>query len=287
MPSLNEIRKKIKTVESTSKITNAMKLVATAKLKKEKQLFESQETYYKNFYDVFSFIKNNTELKEFSEPRENAKKTIWILFFSSMGLCGSFNLNIVKEIETLIQPGDVICLIGKKGKSLLRSKNIHNEIILELEIDDKDINYDLCYVFATNMLKDYLADQNIKGINLLYTNFVNSLSFVPKIFSLLPLSKDINENRLERPKNDGVYSMEPDNETLLKDAITDYLATCIYGGVLESKVCENASRRNAMDAATKNADELIKNYKLEFNRKRQSDITQEITEIISGSNVGE
>lgn len=287
MASLNEIRKKIKTVESTSKITNAMKLVATAKLKKEKQLFENQEIYYKNFYDLFSFIKKNTNIKEYTDKRENGKSTIWIVLFSSMGLCGSFNINIVKELEEHIQPEDQIYLIGKKGKSLLKSKNINNEIPLELEIDDKDINYDLCYVLSKNILDKYLKDQNIKSIKLLYTNFINSLSFVPKVFPLLPLDDSNNEERLEQPKNNAIFTFEPDEDTLLQGSICDYLGTCIYGGILESKVCENASRRNAMDAATKNGDELIKNYKLEFNRKRQSDITQEITEIISGSNVGE
>lgn len=287
MSSLNEIKKRIKTVESTSKITNAMQLVASAKLKKEKTLFEGQNTYSKNFYNVFSYISKRTDTKKYSTKRQQANKNIWIIFFSSMGLCGSFNMNLVKEIEKVIGKDDELYIIGRRGKGLLKSKNINNDIGLNLELDDKDINYDLCYVLAENILKKYLSDNKIKNINMIYTKFVNSLSFVPEQFNLLPLDEKLKTDRLDKPHAGGEYNIEPNDENIIDTVITDYLATCLYGGILESKVCENASRRNAMDSATKNANELIKSYKLEFNRKRQTDITQEITEIVSGSNLGE
>lgn len=165
----------------------------------------------------------------------------------------------------------------------MKSKNILNEITLDVELEDKDINYDLCYLLADNLLKTFNDNYDIKSVKMIYSNFVNSLSFVPKVFSLLPLDKIISESRLEKPKNGSEYHIKPSADELFKSVLNDYLATCIYGAIIESKLCENASRRNAMEASTKNANELIKNYKLELNRKRQSDITQEITEIISGT----
>lgn len=288
MSSLNEIRKRIRTVESTSKITNAMKLVATAKLKKQKAMFESQEVYYRNFYEVFAYIKNHSEDKSFSVKKPNANKTIWIVFYSNMGLCGSYNLNITKELEAHIKPEDELYIIGRKGKALLKSKNISNKILLNLELDDKDVQYDLFYVLSENILKQYKNDKSVGSFKILYTKFVNSLSFVAQTFSLLPLDEKIKSKKLDKPYSGGVYYFEPNHENFLASIMVDYIATCLYGAILESKVCENASRRNAMDSATKNADELIKNYKLEFNRKRQSDITQEIAEVVSGStNTGE
>ena len=283
MASQNEIRKKIKAVEATSKITNAMKLVASAKLKKQKDMFANQTEYYRKFYDLFSYIKINAETESFFNKKDENGKTIWLCFFSTMGLCGSFNINLVKELKNHIAEKDVIWLIGKKGKPIMKSKNILNEIDLDLELDDKDINYDLCYLLADFLLKKFNENQKIKSVKMIYSNFVNSLSFVPKVFSLLPLDKIVKESRLEKPLNGGEFSLKPSANELFKSILKDYLATCIYGAIIESKLCENASRRNAMDSSTKNANELIKNYKLDLNRKRQSDITQEITEIVSGT----
>lgn len=283
MPSLNEIRKRIKTVESTSKITNAMKLVASAKLKKQKELFLNESIYYKKFYDLFTYIKSNSESDILTSKKNDDGKTIWLAFFSSMGLCGSFNLNMVKELQKHVDDNDEIWLIGKKGKSLIKSKGINCEISLDLELDDKDINFDLFYIIADNLLEKYRKNNDVKSIKVIYSKFVNSLSFEPQVFSLLPLDKAVEESRLKKPDNVSDYSIEPNATEVFESILVDYLATCIHGAIVESKVCENASRRNAMDSATKNANELIKNYKLEFNRKRQADITQEITEIVSGT----
>lgn len=108
MASLNEIRKRIKTVESTSKITNAMKLVASAKLKKQKELFLNQTAYYEKFYDIFSYVKSNVNSDFFSIKKNEKGKTLWLTFFSSMGLCGSFNVNIAKELKKFVKPNDDI-----------------------------------------------------------------------------------------------------------------------------------------------------------------------------------
>lgn len=288
MASLNEIKKRIKSVQSTSKITNAMKLVATSKLKKQKNFFSNLEFYCSSFYDIFSFIaKNSVGCDFFEQKRNNAEKNICIIFFSNMGLCGNYNFNLIKFLQTRIEEDDEICIIGKKGNSYLKNKNIKNKVILNKEIDDKDFDYDFCKNFSYEFWKIFESDLTFKTIKVFYTKFINSISFEPQVLQLFPLDEKIKNRVLQRPKNLGIFEIESDNTTLLSSIFNDYLATCIYASGLESKVCENASRRNAMDSAAKNADELYKKYELEFNSKRQSNITQEISEVVSGSNMGD
>lgn len=285
MPSLSEIKKRIKVVESTSKITNAMKLVASAKLKKQKDLFMHAKEFYSNFYDIFFHIKANVEFSEkYFAKDASANKTIWIVFTSSMGLCGSYNVNLMKFLREKIENDkDEIILIGKKGASLLKNKNINNKVRLALEIEDKDITYDLCYILCKKIWEDFQDEKDIASIKIIYTKFINSLSFEPSIFSLIPIDERTVE-RISKPENGGIFVFTVKTDELFQSIISNYLSACVYGAMIESKVCENASRRNAMDSATENANDLIVSYKLEFNRIRQSDITQEITEIVSGSN---
>ena len=283
MASLNEIKKRIKVIESTSKITNAMKLVATSKLKKQKDAFAKTNDFYKLFYKIFSISYHDSQLKTILN-KNTSNNTLWIVFTSSMGLCGGYNLNIVKELKNNIQENDVIILFGRKGSSIIKNKQINNEIILQVDIDDKNLNFDICDLLCQKVVDDYYGDK-YQNIKIIYMKFINSITFEPTIFSLLPLDDKL-KDKLEKPIGGGYFKVEPSPESLLKKMLPKYLATCIYGALVEGKISENASRRNAMDGATKNANDLIVNYKLEFNRIRQSDITQEITEIISGSRSG-
>lgn len=283
MASLNEIKKRIKVIESTSKITNAMKLVATSKLKKQKDSFAKTNDFYKSFYKIFSIAYHDSQLKLILN-KNTSNNTLWIVFTSSMGLCGGYNLNIVKELKNNIKENDVIILFGRKGSSIIKNKQINNEIILQVDIDDKNLNFDICDLLCQKVVEDYYADK-YQNIKIIYMKFINSITFEPTIFSLLPLDDKL-KDKLEKPVGGGYFKVEPSPESLLKKMLPKYLATCVYGALVEGKISENASRRNAMDGATKNANDLMVNYKLEFNRIRQSDITQEITEIISGSRSG-
>lgn len=283
MPSLNEIKKKIKVIESTSKITNAMKLVATSKLKKQKSMFLKTNEFYQSFYKIFSiayldkdnnFIKNNC----------TEDKTLWVVFTSSMGLCGGYNINIIKALQNEIKDNDSIIVFGRKGATLIKNKNINNEIILQMNLEDRNINYDICEIVAKKIIKHYQNNEFSK-VKLLYMKFINSISFEPLVYSVLPIDSKI-EDKLVKPENGGYFKIEPSPTALIEAMLAKYIGTCMYGAILEGKICENASRRNAMDGATKNANELMVNYKLEFNRIRQANITQEITEIISGSKSG-
>lgn len=284
MSFLNEIKKKIKVVESTSKITNAMKLIASSKLKKQKDLHIKTSNYFLSVYELFGTICESVDKKILlNKPINN--NTIWIIFTSSMGLCGSYNLNVVKKLAENILSNDEIIIFGKKGINLLKTKNISNNIIGTINFDDKEINYDTFEMISEKLVNDYY-DNKFKNVKIIYTKFINSLMFEPTIFELLPFNKD-NLKRIDKPVNGSYFQIEPSGEKIFNFMLTKYLSSVLLGTVVESKISENASRRNAMEGATKNANELNANYKLEFNRIRQADITQEITEIISGSKVGE
>lgn len=284
MSFLNEIKKKIKIVESTSKITNAMKLIATSKLKKQKDLHSQTSKYFLNVYEIFGTICEDVDNKLLLNKSIN-NNTIWIIFTSSMGLCGGYNLNIIKKLSENIKPNDEIIIFGKKGNNLLKSKNILNNVIGIINFDDKEINYEIFEIISKKIVSDYY-DGKFKNVKIIYTKFINSLLFEPTIFDLLPLDKQ-NLKRIEKLKNGSYFTIEPNSEILFNFMLVKYISSVLLGTIVESKISENASRRNAMEGATKNASELNSNYKLKFNRIRQADITQEITEIISGSKVGE
>lgn len=284
MSSLNEIKKKIKVVESTSKITNAMKLIATSKLKKQKDLYNATNKYYLTMYKMFGEILQNVDDKLLSNNCDN-NDTLWILFSSSMGLCGSYNLNVVKTLKENILPNDKIMIFGKKGSNTIKSKGINNEVFMQIDLDDKDINFDMFELIAVEILNDYYLNK-FKYVKIIYTKYINSLVFEPKIYQLFPIQKE-NFKPLDKPIHGGIYDVQPGHEFVFKKILDKYVAAILLGSISESKISENASRRNAMEGATKNANELKETYKLAFNRLRQSDITQEITEIISGSKAGE
>ncbi len=284
MSSLNEIKKKIKVVESTSKITNAMKLIATSKLKKQKDLFFATHQYYSSMYKIFGEIIKDIDDSEFRVKLDN-DITVWIVFTSSMGLCGSYNINIIKLLKENIKKNDLIIIFGRKGSSILKSKNIENEIIMNLELDDKNLNFDFFDLLALELVLLY-KNKKFSNAKIIYTKYVNSLVFEPTIYNLIPFDKN-HFDGLSKPISGGYYVSEPNAQNLFKFLFEKYISSILLGTITESKISENASRRNAMEGATKNANELINNYKLNYNRVRQSDITQEITEIISGSKVGE
>lgn len=202
-----------------------------------------------------------------------------------MGLCGGYNLNVVKKLSENIKPNDEIIIFGKKGNNLLKAKNITNNIIGIVNFDDKESDYEIFEIISKKLINDFYEDK-FKNIKIIYTKFINSLVFEPTIFELLPLDKK-NLKSLEKPQNGSYFEIEPNDEILFNFMLSKYISSVLLGTIFESKISENASRRNAMEGATKNATELISDYKLKFNRLRQADITQEITEIISGSKVGE
>ena len=281
MASLNEIRKKIKIIESTSKITKAMKLIATSKLKKQKDLFLNTSEYYQTIYKVFGLVIKEINVNDYLNNPNN-DITVWIVFCSSMGLCGGYNINIIKKLIANIKPEDKIVSFGKKGVNILKSKNLFKQVYANINLDEKEINSDLFGLIAKQLLDDYYLNK-FKNIKIIYMKFINSLSFEPSIIDVLPFDKT-NFSEMDEPTNGSYYVIEPNEQKMFKFLLKKYIQAILQGSIIESQISENASRRNAMEGATKNANDLIANYKLSFNRIRQANITQEINEIVSGSN---
>ncbi|MEF9985239.1 MAG: ATP synthase F1 subunit gamma [Malacoplasma sp.] len=282
MPSINEIKKKIKIIESTKKITNAMKLVATSKMKKYKDYLFASHEFCGNFYDAFSFLGSNID-----QLKNNCEKeiTLWIVFTSSIGLCGSYNLNVIKSLQHKIGENDLIFLIGKKGYQILKTKLPNFNLYLNIDREEKNFTF-LLFLELSHLILDDYKNGKFKYVKILYTNFVNSICFKNDVFSIIPIDDKIS-GRLTPPVDGSYFIAEPNKSELFNKLIYFYFAVAIYGSYIESKVSENATRRNSMDSATKNANDLVNSYKIKFNSVRQSKITQEINEIVSGSNVGE
>lgn len=282
MLSINEIKKKIKIIEATKKITNAMKLVATSKTKKYKKFLIDSQDFCSNFYDAFSFLS-----EDIKTVKNNCQKeiTLWIVFTSTMGMCGSYNSNIIKSLAENINGDDFVLFIGRKGYQMLKNKIPNFNLYLNLDHEERDFTFLLFLEFSHQILEDYKNGQ-FKYIKIIYTNFINSISFENKIFSIIPIDNNIS-NRLANPSDGSYVIAEPNRKELLDKSLNLYFSIAIYGSYIESKVSENSTRRNAMDSATKNADDLVNSYKIKFNSVRQAKITQEINEIVSGSKAGD
>lgn len=270
---LSKTKKRIESISSTLKITKAMELVATAKLKKWKDKLENSNLYLKKMQDIismcFSDDEDNIEFKKFQ-----SEKTLFVVVTSSLGLCGGYNYNIFKFLNDKIKEDDKVIILGTKGLVKLNNDNIETN---DQYVDILDnFNYS-----SVEKLKEYILNEYKKGIykevKLIVTTYKNSLTFIPQEIKILPLGNIQKKEVYDEP----IY--EPNKKELFALLLPKYLNTLLYGKLLEAIVCEHASRRNSMDSASDNAEELQDKLMLEFNKARQQAITQEITEVVSGA----
>lgn len=278
--NMQSIKRRIKSVESTKKITKAMQLVATSKLQKTKKQLEESKPYYTMVQQtVAEILESNKDTIDNPYLKENKEgKTVYIALTSSLGLCGGYNANIFKTIASTIQDGDLVYMVGSKGASFLARRNIefnHDYLNLNTNLDFREI------VRLVGELTQMYRNKDISKIKIIYTEFVNNLTFTPRVVTLLPVDtadfKDI-----EITKKYTIF--EPSASDVLNHLIPMYLQSVIYGYLVESVTSENASRRVSMENATDNAQELIDNLLLKYNQARQTAITNEISEIVAGAN---
>jgi len=278
--NMQSIKRRIKSVESTKKITKAMQLVATSKLRKTRNQLEELKPYYSKVQEtVAEILESNKGLIDNPYLKENPKgQTVYIVVTSSLGLCGGYNANIFKTMNSEIQDGDLVYMIGSKGAAHLAHYQIsyNNEYLdLNSSLDFKDI------VRLVNGLTQMYREQKISKIKIIYTEFVNNLTFTPRVVTLLPVDTAEFEN-IEVTSKYTIF--EPSPNDVLNHLIPMYLQSVIYGYLVESVTSENASRRTSMENATDNAEELIENLLLKYNQARQTAITNEISEIVAGAN---
>ncbi len=279
---MQEIKRRIRSVESTKKITKAMELVATSKLRKTRNQLEQSKPYYTNIAlmtaEILANCKGDNDSVYLIENND-VKKDVYVVIASSLGLCGGYNANIFKEIKDVIKPDDYVYSIGSKATSYL-TKN-HQGITdskyesLSTTFNFKDI------INLVNELTRMYREREIRKIKIVYTEFVNNLTFKPRIVTLLPIDPD-DFDHIEISKKATLF--EPSSQEVLDNLIPMYLQAVIYGYVIESSTSENAARRISMENATDNADELTEQLLLKYNQARQTAITNEISEIVAGAN---
>lgn len=271
------IKARIRSVDSTMKITKAMQLVATSKLKKQKAYMEENREYAYYLKEIVADILSSIDSSNHPYLTKNeVNKPYTIVFTSDMGLCGGYNANVYRMVQTEVTKDAPVVMVGSRGNGWIHSKGYHIEDAV-MDLEDDDCYADLMQI-ADHALELY-RNKEISEIRILYTKFVNSVSFEPVLTTLLPVEKE------ERTKKDTVETLfEPAGDQILNDLVPLYVRSLLYSYYLETKTSEQASRRMAMESATDNADELKQTLELQFNQARQAAITQEITEIVGGVN---
>lgn len=281
MAQYEQIKARIQSITSIGKITKAMQLVSIAKLKKINKKIWEIKAYSAEVYKVFNeIIKRAEESIYLAKSDFIPKKTMWIIINSNIGLCGGYNLLLNKLILKNLKENDELFIIGQKGESYFKARR--KKIYFATPIDINFTNQDSREMALR--LHKYFTKNFYDSIKIGYTKFINNITTEPVILDLLPIVKKPIKNNNEK-KLKALVEFDPDVETILNETIILYLNTIIYSSIIESQVSEYSSRRNAMENATKNAKDLKEKLTLEFNRKRQDNITQEISEIVSGSNV--
>ena len=277
--STKEIKTRIRSMESTKQITKAMEMVAASKLRRAQAQVLNSRPYFESLYATINDIVDST--RDFSSPyliARPVKKILYIVIAGDRGLAGGYNSNVLKLVQAEIEGKDATVLpIGKKSVDYFRSHKVPT--FTETYAEAAGIGIGDCFSIAKQLSKAYLAGE-FDEIRVAYTNFVSVLSQIPASLQLLPLVRQ-ETGREGSVSSDIIY--EPNSTEVFDAIIPEYLGGILYGALCESRASEQAARRAAMDSATQNADEMIADLSLKFNRARQAAITQEITEIVAGS----
>lgn len=286
MASMRDIKRRRESISSTGQITKAMKLVSTVKLQKAKGRAENTKPYFNQMYKtVCSMLKKSGNLMHpYIQGNEGKKKAV-IVLTSNRGLAGGYNSNMIKLItgSDMKKEDVVIYAVGRKGKEWFSRhgyevRKDYSEAMNEpLFKDAQDIGRDVLDAFLSG---------EVGEIYLAYTVFKNTVSHIPTLLKLLPVSQKEEVEEEEQTETDRLTLMnyEPSPEEALTMIIPKYINSLIYGAMSEAIASENGARMQAMDSATNNANDMISDLELKYNRARQSSITQEITEIIGGAN---
>lgn len=282
MASMSDIQRRKTSIQSTGQITKAMKLVATVKLQKARANAENSKPYFDHMYEA---VKNmlsrsgNIDHKYLKAGKSSRKAVIVIT--SNRGLAGGYNSNIVKLLTNnpdFSNEQVVVYNVGRKGKEAFVRKGY------DVREDFSDVINEPMYDDAMEISQKVLSDfenEEFGELYIAYTVFKNTVSHIPSLIKLLPVSAG--EEEMEEDEKLVLMNYEPCAEEALDIIIPKYVSSLIYGALIESVASENGARMQAMDSATSNAEDMLADLSLLYNRARQSSITQELTEIIAGA----
>ena len=280
MASMRDIKRRRSSIQSTQQITKAMKLVSTVKLQKAKSRAEETNPYFNYMYQtVVSMLKHSgTIMHPYLKAGTSSKKAV-VVITSNRGLSGGYNSNVVKLVtDSGLKKEDLkIYAIGNKGREALERRGY--EIASDYSgVIDAPV-YEDAAAICRQALKAF-QEEEIGEIYLAYTHFKNTVSHEPKLMKLLPVEIDETESNEDA---NILMNYEPNDEEALDMIIPKYITSLFYGALVEAVASENGARMQAMDSATSNAEEMISDLSLKYNRARQGSITQELTEIIAGA----
>lgn len=290
---LKEVRERIKSVNSTQQITKAMKMVSAAKLRKAQQAITELRPYSNRLDKILKNIISNLDgdaSTSYGIEREVAKATL-VVVTSSRGLCGAFNTNIIKKsiqkIETeyaehvINNRLEIVC-IGKKGYDSLRKRYPKEAFNIDFINLFADLSFENVAQVSAKLMEDFIS-KKVDNVDVCYGQFRNAAVQSPACVQFLPVEKieKSYEDVTYRAKPD--YIFEPSEAELLEELIPTILQTTFQKFLLDTHASEHGARMTAMDKATENAEELIKNLKINYNKARQEAITKELSEIVGGA----
>jgi F-type H+-transporting ATPase subunit gamma len=288
MPSLDDLKKRIKSVKSTQKITKAMKMVAAAKLRKAQESAEKGRPYSQKMQNIILNLTNS--INDFQNAPKllvgtgNEKIYLCVVLTADRGLCGGFNSNICKlakkKFQKILDEGKELKIItvGSKGLDQIRRK-YGKYIIKKFSFKEKkQITFNEAEIIGNEIIDLFNKNEFDKCI-LFYNNFKNVITQIPQAQQIIPAEKLPIENEAEKTS----YEFEPDEDEILDDLLPKNISTQVFKAFLENAASEQGSRMTAMDNATRNAGDLVDKLTINYNRSRQASITKELIEIISGA----
>lgn len=271
------LKARIKSVSATKKIISAMELISNSKLQKQRNLLEKNREYAATCLETMNeILSDNPDLENRYLRKHQSNKALTILFSSDLGLCGGYNSNMLKMASSVLKKEDPMIIIGSKGRNWMMSRGFN---VINDYLDSDNFAYEDASRIASQALAMYLDDE-ISRIQVIYTEFINTVTFRPAIKALLPMEVK-KANKVREFKVETMF--EPNADEILDSLIPMAVRSELYSLSLETKTSEQASRRVAMENANDNAEELSEKLVLQFNQARQAAITQEIAEIVAGA----
>ena len=296
MATLRDIRNRILGVKSIEKITSAMKMVSSIKSRRSQKQIEAARPYFRSIEKKLISLNDSEEIanndnKLLRAKNEVIKNVAILIVAGDKGMCGAFNNGLFKEIDAYLAgefkelyPGATPHLILFGTKTVEHYKKKKHNVIGEFSNAFQSLKFSVVEAIHSTYYDNFLIG-DIDRVEIFYNRFVNVMKQVPTRFQLLPIEikKDLTEKESDNSNSNTNYIFEPDKKTLLDTLINQYLDWNIWGPILESNAAEQAARLIAMDKATQNAQELIKDLELQYNNARQAAITTEMLEIVGGA----
>lgn len=288
MASAKEIQDRMRSIKDTLKITNAMYMISSSKLKKSKKMLADTEPYFYTLQSEMSRIlrhlpdMNSIYFKTNAEIPERKRKAGYIVITADKGLAGSYNHNILKIAEEELEKRDdyKLFVLGELGRHYFEQKGINIDKQFHFVVQDPSLSR--ARRIAEDLLKLYHENQ-LDELYIIYTTMVNAMQEEAQVAQLLPLKKT--DFKIPVPIDiplEGL-ALKPSAEEVMDHIVPNYVVGFVYGALVEAFSCEQNARMMAMEGATNSAKQMLKELDIEYNRARQAAITQEITEVIAGA----